>query len=354
MEPPQPPSSIGGINIQGVTLFQNHAAIICSPFNSKDDTCQDPGRGSSPVACPYPKEKRSRQIWSFFPTKDKKLKIHTFNYSDPFQAYLVATGTEKSFVRAIAGRRNNQWCKIIDATIAGNSLLKQAYSNPNLPVATPEDWKTALFNYTYTSGQLPPNLPQYISTNINSQYVNIQLDSETGSNYRLGFNASQAVQIGTNWGSFSNLIKQGGKIEEVRVCLAPFDGVTSSPSGESTLPGKGIKLKSLSAIGNQNASIIAISAFVDSTDLANAYSISTTGCRGNIYLRGYQERYYSGKQSMLRDLGLIDYNDIYPPELSYVNSVHRLTVKDCQGAVVRSISAIYGGQIEPYGSKLYA
>ena len=353
--PPSPPSSIGGMNISGVTLFQNRAALICSPFNQRPDpTCQDPGQGRSAIACPYPEEKRSRRYWHFNGVSGQKQLIHSFNYSDPREMYLV--GKDYSLIRMLAGKNpNNSWCKIIDSKISNGSFTKQTYSNPVIPPADPKDWRSPLFNYNYSNNQNLDSLPPYIRNNIRNQFVNIS--SYQSTDYRLSFREDQAAQSVNQqnqpivWGKFSDLIKQNNKIGSARVCLAPFEGNTSQSNGESTLTGKGITVNNLFSINEPQANIISISAYISESKLPESYGNSTAGCLGNIYRRALQERWYSGKQNMITFRGNIEYNDRYPPQFDYSGSSHRLTVKNCQNQTTQVITANFGGTLELYGTE---
>jgi len=351
--PPSPPASIGGMNIAGVTLFQNHAAIACSPFNQRPDpTCQDPGQGGGAIACPYPEEKRSRRFW-VGGSKQQPVLIHTLNFAEQNAAYLVKTDSEKEIIRILAAKHSNawnsQWCKVVDIDLNGSAIAKQIYSNPVFPQARPKEWKHPWFAYNYPNNNYSANTPPYAINYIPDQSANIL--SFNNKNFLLKFDSNQGIQVATNegeapiWGRFSALIKGGRTLKDGRVCLSLFNA-------NNPLPGKGVAISSIYPIA-QNANILAVSTYIKEDKLEESYNNSTIGCEGTIFRRPYRERWYSGKQTSYRDLGLITYNDRHPPAYSSggQNAGSTLSVRNCAGQIVQVLTPIYNGTIEPYGTE---
>lgn len=348
--PPSPPASIGGMNIAGVTLFQNRAAIICSPFNQRPDpTCQDPGPGGGAIACPYPEEKRSRRFW-VGGSKQNPVLVHTLNFAEQNAAYLVKNDAAKELIRILAAKHpNNQWCKVVDIEVTGNAIAKQIYSSPVFPQARPKDWKHPWFAYNYPNNNYAANTPLYAVNFIPDQSANIL--SFNNKNFLLKFDPTQGIQAATNegeapiWGRFSDLVKGSRLLKDGRICLSLFNA-------NNPLPGKGVAISSIYPIA-QSANTLAVSAYIKEDKLEESYSNSVLGCAGTIFRRPYRERWYSGKQTSYRDLGLITYNDRHPPTYSSggQNAGSTLSVKNCAGQVVQVLAPIYNGTIEPYGTE---
>lgn len=351
--PPSPPASIGGMNVGGMTLFQNRAALICSPFNQRPDpTCQDPGPGGGTIACPYPEEKRSRRFW-VGGSKQQPVLVHTLNFGEQNAAYLVKNDANKEIIKILAAKHSNawnsEWCKLVDIEINGSAIAKQAHSNPAFPAAKPKEWKYPWFAYNYPSNNYQANTPAYAVNFIPDQAANIL--SFNNKNFLLKFDTTQGIQVATNegevpiWGRFNDLIKGSRNLKDGRVCLSLFNA-------NNPLPGKGVAIATIYPIA-QSANILAVSAYIKEDKLEESYNNSALGCTGTVFRRPYRERWYSGKQTSYRDLGLITYNDRHPPTYSSggQNAGSTLSVKNCAGQVVQVLAPIYNGTIEPYGTE---
>ena len=244
--PPTPPTtlsrSVGGvaytINLAGITLIQNRAALICSPFNGQDPTCTDPGRGNPPISCPFPEDKRSRTFY-LGGSKQGGLEIHKLHYQEPYFVYAIATEgqlseteelSSKETVKLLHGKnKDGTWCAITEIKVDNRSLNKNTFRNPILPPLDTQDWKRSTLGYQslYPNGAPPVNsfIDNYRYTN-NANIQSATDEQNNQLNFLVEFNAQQKVSSATNGSIFEPFLQaiRSRDLISARLCIAPIEG----------------------------------------------------------------------------------------------------------------------------------
>lgn len=285
---PQPPPTIAGNSTAGVTLIQNRAALICSPFNGQDPTCTDPGRGNPPISCPFPEDKRSRTFY-LGGSKQGGLEIHKLHYQEPYFVYAIATEgqlseteelSSKETVKLLHGKnKDGTWCAITEIKVDNRSLNKNIFRNPILPPLDTQDWKRSTLGYQslYPNGAPPVN--SFVDNYRYENNANIQSATDEQNNqlnFLVEFNEQQKVSSATNGSIFEPFLQaiRSRDLVSARLCIAPIEGYWANRSKE-----KGFVINKVFKLppAQTQINIIGYSGWV--SQVKSAHKNSSIGCK---------------------------------------------------------------------------